>query len=49
MIRKTKEQTGQIIDTGKKVYDKGKDIYEKGKEVTEDVGRAVGGDGKKPR
>lgn len=49
VIRKTREQTVQIIDTGKKVYEKGKDIYEKGKEVTEDVGRAVGGDEKKAK
>jgi hypothetical protein len=40
MIEKTKEQTVEAIDTGKKAYEKGKDLYRKSKDVTEGVGRA---------
>jgi ABC-type bacteriocin/lantibiotic exporter with double-glycine peptidase domain len=35
--QKAKEQTGKMVDTGKKAYEKGKEIAEKGEKLTKDA------------
>ncbi|HOF04288.1 MAG TPA: hypothetical protein PK175_03765 [Syntrophales bacterium] len=48
-IKKTREQTGQLIDKGKVAYEKGKEVVRKGKELTDNVGKVIGSDRDGPR
>jgi uncharacterized membrane protein len=43
-IKKTQEQAGQVINTGKIAYDKGKELIGKGVEITEGVSKVIGKD-----
>ncbi|MBP8980751.1 MAG: DUF4131 domain-containing protein [Syntrophobacterales bacterium] len=48
-IKKTQEQTGQLIEKGKTAYEKSKEIIDKGKEITDSVGKVIGSDKNSPR
>jgi len=41
-LQKTKEKTGVVVETGKRVYDKGKSIVEKGQKLTKEAEKFLG-------
>ncbi len=48
-LKKAKDQTEMVIDTGKNAYQKSKEAVEKGKQISEDIGKVLNKDKEPPK